>query len=331
VFTKTVNGSISVVVILYVDDLVITGPRASDINSFEKVFKDRFEVSALNDLDVFIGIEVVRTPKGLALHQQAYINQILERFAMKDSSPVATPSSSMLVSAATPFDQGRYAEAIGSLNWLATTTRPDISYAVSFLAQAQASPTEEHWTGIKRIFRYLRGTSNLRLHYSSVPSTLQVFADADYASDPSDRRSRTGYVLIYAGAAISWRSKKQASVSLSTTEAELVSLSLAAQETLHIRRLLTSFGFPPKEPTVIHCDNQATIAVASNDAGTSTRLKHVSIRHFFVREAVQQKAISLKFVRSSENVSDVLTKGLPREQHVKLREMMGLSADQAPG
>lgn len=224
------------------------------------------------------------------------------------------------------FDHSKYAQAVGCLMWIAQSSRPDISYAVSALAQAQSSPTTGHWTGIKRVMRYLSTTADLNIHYEQSSSSphLTGWADADHAGDVTDRKSRTGYVYMVAGGTVAWRSKKQQSVALSTAESELIALSLAAQECIHLRRLLSDIGFAQDDPTLLNGDNEAAIRIATNDAGASSRLKHVAVRHFFVREACKQGAISIIHVPSASNIADVMTKSLPRDPFLMFRRTLGL-------
>ena len=183
-------------------------------------------------------------------------------------------------------------------------------------------PTETHKTAVKRVFRYLKKTINLALKYSKDGKSVIGFSDADWGGDRDDRHSTTGNVFTLAGGAITWLSKKQAVVALSTSEAEYVALSMAAQEAAWLLKLLTDLQIP-KEPIIIMEDNQGAIALARNPISHS-RTKHIDIRFHFVREAQEEGMIDIVYCPTSEMVADLFTKPLPRGQFEKLRSLMGM-------
>ena len=213
---------------------------------------------------------------------------------------------------------------MGSLLYAAIATRPDISYAVGAVSKFCAAPSTSHLTAVKRILRYLKGTAELALTFNSGNSSAPVgYADANWAGDLDDRHSTTGNVFLMAGGAISWLSKKQTSMALSTAEAEYISLSSASQENAWLRRLLVDIGLNVQGPTVLMEDNQGAISMAQNPVNHS-RTKHIDIRYHYVRECVQDGSLILQYCPSEKMLADILTKPLPKFQFEMLRSEFGL-------
>ena len=204
---------------------------------------------------------------------------------------------------------------MGSLLYLATRTRPDITYAVSNVARFASNPTTQHWTAVKRIFRYLRGTIHLGLLYKGSDSTEVVgYSNADWGGDYTD---------FIGGTAISWRSNKQTCVALSTAEAEYMALASAAQEAVWLRQLSDDMNIEMSGPTVIFEDNQSTICMAHNPQ-FHCHTKYIGIKYHFVREQDNNNTIELRYCRTNNMIADIFTKGLSQEKFVKLRDMCGM-------
>jgi len=211
---------------------------------------------------------------------------------------------------------------VGALLYLATATHPDISFAVGQLSRHVASPTTEHLAAAKRVLRYLKGTSTLALTYGTATG-LTGYSDADYAADTETRRSTTGYLCNMHGAAISWTSKRQASVALSTTEAEYVAGAMAAREAVWLRRLLSDLT-GNEEPVAMRVDNQSALALMHNDV-SSQRTKHIDVAFHFMREKVAAKVIDATYVPTGDMVADMLTKALPIAAFTACRKAAGLT------
>ena len=201
---------------------------------------------------------------------------------------------------------------------------PKDRYAVSNVAKYSAKPTKQHWMAVKRIFRYLKGTIDYGLFYSKDGSDECVgYSDSDWAGDLNDRKSTSGYLFQISGAAISWRSKKQTCVALSTAEAEYIALASASQEAMWLRQLTTDLKSKPTGATVIFEDNQSAICIAKNPQFHG-RSKHIAIKYHFIREQVHNNTVTLKYCSTNNMIADMLTKGLSGEQFAKLRHMAGI-------
>ena len=316
---------------VYVDDIVIACKSEQRMEEVKRALCRKFEVKNLGELHHFLGLKVVqdKVSGDVWIGQPAYVGKVLERFGMQDAKSVVTPvdTSTKLVKAVEDdglVDRSLYQSAVGSLLYLSTSTRPDIAFAVSNVAKFYANPTQRHWTGVKRILRYLKGTSDLGLHYtSSDVDDLVGYSDSDWAGDLDDRKSVSGYMFKLCGAPISWRSKKQTSVALSTAEAEYVALSGATQEAVWLRQLTSELRYEQTKPTVVYEDNQSAISLAQN-AQFHGRMKHIDIRHHFVREKVSDGVVEIKYCRSDRMLADILTKGLSGTIFETLRKSAGI-------
>ena len=208
-----------------------------------------------------------------------------------------------------PFaDPTMYRSIVGALQYL-TFTRPDITFAVHQVCQFMQQPMVSHFTAVKRILRYLKGTMNYGMRYSPGPLELKAFSDADWAVDPNDRRSTTGLVIFLGSNPISWASKKQQTVSRSSTEAEYRALSSTAAEIDWLKQLLDFMCVDIIQPPVIFCDNVSAISLSFNPV-QHQRTKHIEIHVHFVRERVARNQLAVQFVTSKEQFADILTKGL---------------------
>jgi hypothetical protein len=271
-----------------------------------------------------------RANKRLALSQEAYINRMLSDFGMKDCKPAATPMDKNLK--IEPNDPSfkasadvcqKFAKAIGTLMYLMLGTRPDIAYAVAYLSRWMANPTPTCETALKRLFRYLQGTRTLELTFQGELGPLVGYTDADWGGDPQTRRSTSGYTFSMGSAVISWSSKRQLTVALSSCEAEYMGETQATKEAVWLRSLLKEMNHEQLRATIIFGDNQGAIALAKNPQ-YHARTKHISIQQHYVREVVEAGEVKMEFIPTSKMIADGLTKPLPRPAFEKFRSLLGL-------
>ena len=272
------------IIAVYVDDIILAGESSTRIQELIQKIDEKFEIKDMGKLHHFLGVKIVYMKENkIWIGQQTYTTEILKKFQMENSKPVSTPTEhgTKLAKTSTEsrlVDQEKYQSAVGSLLYLSTRTRPDIAYAVSSVARYSSQPTLQHWIAVKRIFRYLNGTLDYGLVYEPCDKVMCGFSDADWAGDYDDRKSTTGYVFEMNGDAISWRSKKQSCVALSTAEAEYIALSSTAQETAWLQRLVNEICKKRVETVVIHEDNQSAIHIAKNPQFHG-RIKHIDIKY----------------------------------------------------
>ncbi|WVZ17643.1 hypothetical protein V8G54_010625 [Vigna mungo] len=309
------DGQYLTAILIYVDDILITGNNDGEIQHITNLLHSTFRIKNLGDLTYFLGLEVARNSKGLHLSQRKYVLDILAETGMLDSSPVPTPM--VHKHSATNTNQflngdaaASYRRLIGKLIYL-TTTRPDITFAVNHLSQFMSAPTTTHQQATTRILRYLKGTPGTGIHFPC-NSTIQLkaFCDSDWATCPNTRRSVTGFTIYLGNTLISWRSKKQSTVSRSSSEAEYRSLASTVCEMQWLTYLLHDLHVTYTTPALIYCDNQSAIQIASNQV-FHERTKHIDIDCHIVREKVAAGLIKLLPISTTMQIADILTKPLP--------------------
>ena len=329
IFVK--KGETLVIIAVHVDDLIILAENDAEMEEIKKILKAEFKMTDLGELQYYVGVSVIQDKQNgrVWLHQKQYVNKIIQKFGQAEAKTVATPADMNVKltkedGVSKPVDPTQYQSIIGSLLYLAVATRPDIAYVVGVFSKFCSKPSEAHLTAAKRVLRYLKGTQDFGLKYEgSVNESLKVYADADWAGDVDDRHSTSGNACIMANGAVSWMSKKQPVVALSTAEAEYVSLCFATQEAIWLRQLLTDIGQPAADATVIWEDNQAAISLAKNPV-SHARTKHIDTRYHFIREELQNGVIALKYISTKQMVADILTKPLPKTLFMELRHALGL-------
>ncbi|CAL1351945.1 unnamed protein product [Linum trigynum] len=313
---KTAAGLVAL--LLYVDDMVITGSDPAGIRSLKEGLNAAFNLKDLGDLSYFLGLEVTRNSKGLLLSQRKYISDLLSDHRFQDCKPVSTPMESNLrlgrTSGALLQDVAGYRSIVGSLIYLAAT-RPDISYAVQIVSQFMASPRTDHLAAVHRILRYLQGTRDVGMFFPSTGSfALSAYSDSDFAGCVDTRRSTTGWSVQFGSAFISWRCKKQDKVSKSSTEAEYRAMSDVASELVWLRRLLRDLGVICSLPMVLYVDNTSAIRIAVNPV-LHDRTKHIEIHVHYIRDLVGDGTITLHYVRTEDQIADIFTKAFSTSRH----------------
>ncbi|KAK2367079.1 hypothetical protein QL285_080397 [Trifolium repens] len=319
-----------VYLLVYVDDIIITGSSINLVQTLVNKLDPVFSLKELGDLDYFLGIEVQHlSDNSLLLSQGKYIRDLLTKTNMLECKPIATPMMSSCKLSKTGSDSVTdptlYRSVVGSLQY-ATITRPEISFAVNKVCQFMSAPLESHWTAVKRILRYLKGTitSGLKIFPTDIhhPLSLKVFCDADWASDPDDRRSTSGAAIYFGPNLISWWSRKQQVVARSSTEAEYRSLAQATADVLWVQTILTELTVPFITPKV-YCDNQSAVLLAHNPI-LHSRTKHMEIDLFFVREKVLAKQISVMHIPGTDQLADILTKPISTDKFLSIRSKLNV-------
>ena len=328
---KLQNDKINFVILsIHVDDILWFSNDVIMLEEEKVAIGNKFKVEDLGEVSHILGMLIKRDrdSRTLTISQSKYLEGVLKRFNMEECKPVSTPLEPgkqfhELSDNERPANIHEYQKIIGCLTYVTTATRPDLAAAVGILSKYMTKPSQEHWKGVKRILRYIKGTLNFGITFQAKDQTciLTGYSDADWANDTETRRSRSGYVFQINGCTISWCSKKQSCVSRSSTEAEYMALSLATQEAIWLRRLLENIGVKQKESTVMCEDNQAAIQLSRNPK-FHNRTKHIDVAFHFVREKVQDKSIHVVYCRTDEMLADILTKGLPRQTFEKLRKQL---------
>ncbi|KAJ9553092.1 hypothetical protein OSB04_017137 [Centaurea solstitialis] len=307
------RGKLITCLIIYVDDMIITGNDEEEMSKIKTNLFTEFEMKDLGRLKYFLGIEVLRSKQGIFICQKKYILDLLAETGMIDCKPSDTPMVAnqklYMEEGAELADKGTYQRIVGKLIYL-SHTRPDIAYAVGVVSQFMHQPQVTHMQAVWRIIRYLKGTSGHGVLFKSNGHLkTQVYTDADWAGDKGNRRSTSGYFTLVGGNLVTWRSKKQKVVALSSAEAEFRGISRGLAEVLWIRKLLREVGFPPKETSRIMCDNEAAIKISENPV-QHDRTKHVEVDRHFIKEKLETKVIEIPFVRSEDQLADILTKAV---------------------
>lgn len=323
-----INKLGKVIIALYVDDGLILATDEKLINDILKQIKDAFEITIRNS-EYFLGMEVKRNRKenSIFISQRLYIERMLMRYNMINAAPSSIPADPHVrLQAASAEERSAipYREAVGTLLFLFLISRPDIAYAVGIVSRYLDKYDDQHWNAVKKIMRYLSRTKNLGIMYSKRENlNLIGFSDSDYAADMDTRRSTSGYIFKLANGPITWMSKRQSCVSLSTTEAEYIAACLAVKESIWIRKLLHDVGYINDNPTTIYIDNQSAIKLVKNPE-FHCRTKHIDVRFHFIREKYDNKEIDVEYICTRDQIADLFTKALPKERFENLSIEIGL-------
>ena len=335
---------------IFVDDISIASSSKVAIQLVKDALASHFKVRDLGPVSSLLGVQVTRdrSKRTLQLSQRQYIIDILARFNMADCKTVQTPMDpgarlSSSQSPTTPeaiaaMSTVPYSSAVGALMYLSVATRPDIAYAVGVLCRFSSNPGEAHWTACKHLLRYLQGTKDLKMTYgpspssphsssssSSSPSDLfTVYSDSDHGGNPDNGKSTTGYVVKMGTGCINWSSKQQSVVALSSTQAEYIAAVSGGADALWTRNFLSELGYDlSSSSTPLLIDNQSAIAVSKNPEHHG-RMKHLDLRHFWLRDTVASGVLSVKYIPTDLQAADSLTKPLARIKVLEHQALLGL-------
>ncbi|GJT64147.1 hypothetical protein Tco_1015627 [Tanacetum coccineum] len=283
-------------------------------------------MSMMGNISFFLGLQISQSPRGIFINQSKYALESLKKYGMEYSDPVDTPmvEKSKLDedTQGKAVDPTHYRGMIGTLMYL-TASRPDLTFVVCMCSRYQAKPTEKHLHAVKRIFKYLRGTINRGLWYPKDSSiALTAYADANHAGCQDTRRSTSGCMQLLGDRLVSWSSKMQKSVTISSTEAEYIALSGCCAQVLWMRSQLTDYGLGFNK-ILMYCDNKSDIALCFNNVQHS-RSKHIDIKFHFIKEQVENGLIELYFVNTEYQLADIFTKALGRKRIEFLINKLGM-------
>jgi Reverse transcriptase (RNA-dependent DNA polymerase) len=330
-----VNKDKSVWIVLYVDDMAIAAVTKDLIDSVACQLGSVFTLTPLGEVKTFLGIQLVRNRKlrTISINQEPYIDRILGRKGWTNLNGVGSPLDVHIkihtsMEELDPSEKEEYLELVGSAQWIANNTRPDLSYAANFLGRHREKPTCQHLYQIKRVWRYLRGTKNLGLTLGGEQTLrdldLWLHCDASWADDPATRRTTAGHIVYIGNSPIKWQSKQQDIVTLSTTEAEFINMSTAGRDMLWIKRLLRDINVPILKVPAIGTDSMNALRAAeSPQENMSTR--HVDVRYKWIKEKVRNGELTLNWVETQNMKADGLTKALNPTKQAHFVRMLGLT------
>jgi hypothetical protein len=306
---------------VYVDDILIAADSMEAVDAFKATISSSFDVHDLGEASHFLGMAIRRDRSARTIHlsQERMATQLVASYQLGDCKARGvplSPSTELSKAAGEPLDKATFTftHLVGSMLYLSVCTRPDIAQAVGALSKHMAAPTTVHWQAAKGVLRYIAGTLSLGITYG-LGVGISGYCDADYAGDLDTRRSTSGYVFTLHGGAISWSSKRQATVAASTTEAEYIAAAHGTKEALWLRTLLRDLD-QDVATVKMYVDNQSAIKLLKNPV-SSVRSKHIDVVYHFARERAARKEVQFEYIKTEHMLADMLTKPVPR---VKLEQ-----------
>jgi hypothetical protein len=325
-YVKKIGHGI-IIIIIYVDDLIITGNSDTYIFDLKKLLKQKFEMKDLRELRYFLGIKVIQSPKGTWLLQKQYALNKLTEYWMTGCKLISIPLEQNVKLSADEGDlvedTTMYKRILGNLIYM-TITRPDLSYAIGVVSQFMQTPRKSHLDAVRRILRYIKHTLQCGIFYEA-KSQLQVhgYTNANWVGNVLDRRSTSGFMFSFGSGVVSWSSKKQPIVALSSTEIEYKGAAIVAYEIVWLQKPLSHLGQSVDGLVVIYCDNISSILLANNLV-YHARTKHIKVHYHFIREKILAKEIDLIHVSTEDQVANIFTKALGVDKLRKFKKMLGV-------
>lgn len=319
IFVYRESGGIAVIDI-HVDDMILATSLKMTASAVKEYLMDKLPIKDLGANKNFLGVNMERNyeERTIRLSQGKYIDSALKKFNMNNAKPSSTPiQSNVAIPIYNPEEPpytAPYMEAVGSLIYLVTWTRPDIAYAVSIVGQFNAGYNHIHWSMVQRILRYLAGTRQYALELGGIipegtKNPIEGFSDADYAGDKEDFKSRSGMLVTFNKRPIFWKTKKQSIVAKSTTSAEIIAAGVVADEIKWTMDMLNDLGMPTSEPTVLNMDNQASISICSGISDIQ-QVKSIATHFQSLREYTATNLLKLIYCNTKNMVADIFTKAL---------------------
>ncbi|GJS30887.1 zinc finger, CCHC-type containing protein [Tanacetum coccineum] len=329
--TAFLNGDLEEEVYINQPQGFIMHGNETKVDLTKEFLSSKFFMKDMGEDDVILGIRIKHGSNGIAISQSYYIEKVLKKFNYFDCTPVSThmdTSEKLMPNNGQAVSQVEYSMVIGCLMYAMTCTRPAIAFAVGKLSRYTSNPGTQHWQAIQRVLKYLKKTIDYRLTYTGYPSMLEGYTDASWISNTENNSSTSGWVFLLGGGVISWASKKQTCITSSTMESKFMTLAAAGKEAEWLKNLLLEIPLWVKAiaPISIRCDSVATLAKAYSQM-YNRKSRHLGVRHSMIRELTTNGVISIKFVRSQQNLADHLTKGLARDLVIKSAEGMRLKSN----
>ena len=321
------------ILLVYVDDIIVTGDDSTERERLKKGLVQEFEIKELGKLKYFLGIEVAHSKEGIFISQQKYVLDLLKetgKLGCKAASTPIEPNHRLgKEEDDSTVDRGRYQRLVGRLIYL-SHTRPDIAYAVSVVSQFMHDPKEKHLQAVHRILHYLKATPGKGLLFKKNDGlNPEAYTDADYAGSIVDRRSTSGYCTFLGGNLVTWRIKKQAVVARSSVEAEFRAMAHGICELLWIKIILDDLKIKWLGPMKLYCDNKSAINIAHNPV-QQDRTKHIEVDRLFIKEKMDSGQICTPYISSKDQLADVLTKGLPMSSFQDITSKLGMENIYSP-
>lgn len=320
------NDLTRVRVIIYVDDGLVFGPTTDTCEQLIGKLNEKFQVKQLSG-DQFLGIQIERNKAGLRLSQERYVHDMCARFEMSGANSVSTP----IIDTRPLMDVGEdelttapYRSAIGCLQYLACCTRPDLLFAVNFLARFNEKPERKHWEAVKRVLQYTKGTADNGIVYTGRGRECTAFSDADWANSVADRKSVSGTLVLCAGGPVCFSSRKQNVVAQSTAESEYIAANEAAKDISALLEFASELKVKIDTP-ILFIDNQSTVSQITN-IDTKRRSKHIEVKYHYIRNQHQKGSFNVKYIPTENQLADYLTKPISGPHLERLKEMSGVKS-----
>ena len=329
--TNPDNTSQFVFCVVTIDDFLVISNNSTLRQHVKQHIQSKYSLKDLGPVRHILGWKVHRDQTGIYISQPAYINKLLTQYNLQTAKPSTTPIASDILG--TPEKESKpldtkthnYSALIGSLRYLADSTRPDIAFITGYLGRFTHSPTQFHWLAAQRVLKYLSATSNTGIHYQSTPNeTLSAYSDSDFAACTTTRRSTSGTFITYNKSPIAWQSKRQKSIATSTWAAEYIAAYHTGQHILCLRNLLQDLKHPETTPTVLRMDNAGAITTAQTEHPTP-KSKHIDVKYHYLKELIAREHVTLQYISTELNAADILTKTLKPAQFKNKFQLLRLS------
>lgn len=293
------------------DDGLLIGQNSDELEEIIDKIELKFKLRRCEKVGNYVGIDIEKKDGQIKIFQKNYAEKILQRFEMDKAKEVKTPCILIEQHPDDKVDQNlqeKYREGVGTLLYLSNKTRPDISYQIGYCSRHQNIPNQNDWNNIKTILRYIKGTVSKGITYFKDDGVLRAYTDSSFADDPDTRKSTSGYVIFYNGGPVTWCSRKQSIVALSSTEAEFVAGAECCKELLYVKSLIQEIT-DENLITEMRVDNQSAIWLMKNGI-MNRRSKHIDVRYHFLKEKIDEHGLIIKYCPTGLQLADMLTKNL---------------------